>query len=83
MKGPFLYCALSLAMLTKNNSLPGFVYPILVIILIVSGIMSIVQFGEWISKKMAPTVAQRNQAARDRQTKFPVIPDRNGPTPAT
>lgn len=64
MKGPYLYCALSLATLSKNNVLPGWAALFLFVVFIISGIMSVFQFIDWIMKKMNPPIkpAQRKQA---------------------
>jgi hypothetical protein len=88
MKGPYLYCAVSLAILTKNNILPAWAVLFLLVVFIISGIMSVCQLIGWITKKLnSPmTVEQRNQAARDYeaqkdQTKSPASSGRVGPPP--
>jgi hypothetical protein len=88
MKGPYLYCALSLAILSKNNVLPGWAVLFLFVVFIISGIMSVFQLIDWIMKKLNPpmTPEQRNQAAgayeaQKDQTKPPASSGRVEPPP--
>jgi hypothetical protein len=79
MKGPFIYLGLSMMMLSRHHNFPGFVILILMVIAVVSAIMSIFQLIGWVINRLdSPmTAADRNRAARDKQTKPPAT---SGPT---
>lgn len=65
MKRPHIVCAFGMLLLTRHNNFPGFATQLLVIIIVISGIMSVIQLIRWIGRKVDPpmTVEQRNRHA--------------------